>query len=291
MLRSTTQSRWPIRDQRRKYDQTASSAATVITPTPAITKTVSVSTATIGAPVAYTIRVPSTPINVSVYKLRVLDALPAGLTVTGISHNGADIVPGVCGSINVINNISGNSIDLTYDCLPPNAQMVISATGTVRDIAGNQEGVVLSNISTFTWASSALDDLKSPAQSPAVTTTLKEPVLTIDKTLLYVTTASVTQGLQAGDHVKYHIKILAGVGANAVPAYDLVIRDIADENLISPAVTAGPDNPGRGCRRRNFGRRYYVTLGSCRPAAARGDVRVQRRVHAGFRRAAAAGAC
>ncbi|MEI7530221.1 MAG: hypothetical protein WCK76_14885, partial [Elusimicrobiota bacterium] len=231
--------------ERRQYAATASSAATVTTPPPAaITKSVNISTATIGETVIYTIRVPSTTVNVALYKLNVLDSIPAGLTVTGVSHNGASLTPGSCGSVSVTNATAGNSLDVTYDCLPPNTQAVIIATGTVRDIAGNQEGGVLTNGASFTWARAAVEASQPAISTAGIVTTLREPVLAITKTLVSSTTADASQGLQAGDKVRYRIKVVNGSGPDVSPAYDLAIRDIADQDLTSPAVIANPDDPG-----------------------------------------------
>ncbi|MEI7527934.1 MAG: isopeptide-forming domain-containing fimbrial protein [Elusimicrobiota bacterium] len=231
--------------QRRKYAATASSAATVTTPAPTdIAKSVSVSTAVIGDTVVYTLRVPATPVNVALYNLHMQDIIPAGLSVTGISDNGYALAPGSCGNINVMNNIFGNNIDLTYSCLPPNAQAVIIVTGTVSDITGNQAGTVFSNGASFTWTKSAGGAVQPAISTAGIVTTLLEPALAIDKTLVSVSTADAAQGLQAGDKVRYHIKVVNAAGANVSAAHDLVIRDYADQNLTLPAVTAGPDDPG-----------------------------------------------
>ena len=231
--------------QRRQYEGTSISAATVVTPSPAdISKSVNVSSAAIGSAVIYTIRVPATPVNTALYNVRVQDVVPAGLSVTGISNNSSALDPGSCVAINPSSNIFGNSIDMTYGCLPPNSQAVIIVTGTVSDIAGNLAGTVLSNGASYTWAKTSGGAVQPAISTAGITTTLVEPSLSMAKTLVYITTASVAQGLQAGDKVKYHIKVLNGAGANAAPAYDLAIRDISDQDLISPVVTASPDNPG-----------------------------------------------
>ena len=82
---------------RHQYDATVSSVATVTTPLPAgISKSVSVSTATIGDMVVYTIRVPSTTVNATLYDLRIQDVIPAGVSISGVSNNSASLNPGAC---------------------------------------------------------------------------------------------------------------------------------------------------------------------------------------------------
>ena len=231
--------------ERRQYAATASSAATVTTPAPsAVAKAVSVSSAAIGQIVVYTITAPAAPVNVALFDLRVQDAIPAGLTVSAIGNNASSLLAGSCGSVTAANNSSGNALDLTYNCLPPGAQAVIVATAAVRDIAGNQAGTVLNNGASFTWAKTSGGAAQTAISTAGITTTLKEPVLSVDKTLVYITTASASQGLQAGDKVRYRVKVVNASGADVSPAYNLALRDLADSDLISPSVTASPDNPG-----------------------------------------------
>jgi uncharacterized repeat protein (TIGR01451 family)/fimbrial isopeptide formation D2 family protein len=235
--------------QCRQYAASASSAATVTTPMPAgIQKWVSVSTAAIGGSVAYTVAAPSTTVSVALYKVRVKDQIPAGLTVGAYGNNAASLTPGACGAITVTDNnpgAAGNLVDLTYSCLPPGAQAVVSATTTVSDIGANLKGTVITNGANFVWRKSAVDPTDSAVISTSgFTTIVQEPFLGITKALVSVSTADATQGLQAGDKVRYRIKIAAALGANNSAANALVIHDVADTNLISPTVYAFPDNPG-----------------------------------------------
>ena len=52
------------------------------------------------------------------------------------SRENEGVAAGGCGAITVTDNSAGNSLDLTYSCLPPNSQAVVVATTTVSDIAG-----------------------------------------------------------------------------------------------------------------------------------------------------------
>ena len=232
--------------ERRQYAATASSQATVNTPLPTgIAKTVDQTTASIGGVLTYTISVPSAPATVALYDVRIQDALPAGLTLGGLSHNGGILAPGACGSVVVTNNTVGNALDVTYGCLPPGTQAVIVATATVRNVAGNQETTTVSNGASFTWAKTPAGATQAAISTSTINTLLREPHLSIDKTLVSVSTASAAQGLQAGDKARYRIKIVnSPAAAGGGDAHDLLIFDAADANLTAPAVTALPDNPG-----------------------------------------------
>jgi uncharacterized repeat protein (TIGR01451 family)/fimbrial isopeptide formation D2 family protein len=235
-------------DGRRTYGVTNTSATTVTTPLPSIAKSVNISTATIGETVIYTIRVPASPIDVAVYNLNVLDSLPAGLTVAGVSNNGASLAlsPGSCDSVAVDDHLNaGNTVNLTYNCLPPGTQAVIIATGTVTDSAANQEGILLANISSFTWAQTAGGPTQTEIHSSSVTTTVREPLLTIEKTKGPDFMYDSGQGLQQGDTVQYHIKVTNVSGTNRSAAYDLVIRDVSDANLTLTTVLPGSLDPGQ----------------------------------------------
>ncbi len=230
---------------RRQYGPTAPQTTTIHTPAPAgIGKTVTLAQAAIGAQPAYAIVVPTTTIGVALYNVRIQDVIPAGLSAPVHSNNAASIAPGSCGAINVTDNTVGNNLDISYSCLPPGTQAVVFATATVSDIGGNIRGTSISNSASYTWTQTSGGSVQPAVSTSGITTSVIEPVLAITKVFLSSAEANPAAGLEAGDNVTYRIKVVNGLGANVAPAYNLAIYDIADQNLISPSVTADPDNPG-----------------------------------------------
>ncbi len=230
---------------RRTYGPSSTQSTTVTTPPPAgIGKSVSLSSAAIGAMPAYTIAVPTTTIGVALYNVRVLDTIPAGLSVAGHGDNHGSLAAGACGSINITDASAGNTIDVTYSCLPPGTQAVVSATTTVKDAAGNVIGASLSNSASYTWTQTPAGSVQPSVSTSGITTTVVEPVLGITKIFLSSAPANPAEGLQAGDNVTYRIKVVNGLGANVAPAYNMAIYDIADQNLITPTASADAAFPG-----------------------------------------------
>jgi uncharacterized repeat protein (TIGR01451 family)/fimbrial isopeptide formation D2 family protein len=229
---------------RRQYAATPTQSVTVYTPFPSgIGKAVSLSSPTIGASLAYTITVPTTTLDTTLYNVRVQDVLPAGLSIVSHGNNSGAIALGPCPSIIVTDNTVGNSVDLTYSCLPPNTQAVVSATATVKDIVGNVAGTSVSNTASYTWTQTPAGSVE-PSVSTTVVSVIAEPALAITKIFLSSAPANPVEGLQANDQVTYRIKIVNGSGANVAPAYNLAIYDVSDQNLITPAASADTTFPG-----------------------------------------------
>jgi uncharacterized repeat protein (TIGR01451 family) len=157
-----------ITTDRKQYAATPPQTTSINTPAPAgIAKSVSVSSAAIGAAAVYTITVPSTTVSSVLYNVHVLDTIPAGLTFSAVGNNAGALALGGCPSISVTDhsNLGTNTLDVLYSCLPANTQAVIVATTTVQDISGNVKGAVFSNAASYTWRQTP-----SGSDSPAVST-------------------------------------------------------------------------------------------------------------------------
>lgn len=222
--------------ERRTYATVTSNNVDVTTPVPnTMGKTTGSATGRIGQTVTFTLRIPQVLVNAALYDVHIVDNLPTGLKIGSISHNGGTL------GVGVTNVSTGVSADLTYASIPANQQAVITIDAIVENIPGNAAGAIRSNQASYTWASTPGGPTQPPIDSPVVTTTVVEPVVAIQKTFVSQTVANPLLGPGAGDSFTYKIRV---TNTGTAPAYDLVIDDIADDRLISPTVSAGPDAPG-----------------------------------------------
>ena len=222
--------------ERRNYGSTVDATAKVTTEAPAgMGKTASAGTGNIGDEVVFTLSVPQVPVGGVLYDVRIQDSLPAGLALVGFSDNSVAL------GATVVDGSAGDALDLAWDRIPAGAQAQILVTARVANVASNQAQVNLDNTASFTWASSDGGATETAIPSSAARVTVTEPSLTIDKTFVSFDLQDATRGLQAGDKIRYAFNLFnAGDGV----AYGLEIRDLADQDLLNPAVIANPDNPG-----------------------------------------------
>ncbi|MFK7743276.1 MAG: hypothetical protein AB8H80_23370 [Planctomycetota bacterium] len=222
--------------ERRQYAASNASPQSVTTPAPIdIRKAADVVSLAIGEVVTYTLTVPATPVDATVYDLRVADSVDARLRVTGVADNAAAL--GTASS----SNASGNSVDVSFAAVPPNTQAVVTVTAVVENQLPTTTATAIPNVASYTWAQASGGPAQPAIASGSISVTVEEPNLDITKSLKSQTIANPMQGLQAGDTVTYTITLTnSGDGA----AYDFVLRDIANDEFVNPVVTANPDSPG-----------------------------------------------
>jgi len=198
----------------RTYSGGSHSATVQTVSPPGILKARSPLTATIGQYVFYTLTVPSTPITAALHTITVTDQLPANLALVG--------APAITGGVGGTDLSAGDVMTVTFTRIEASAQATIAYTGVVRNIAANQDGVVVTNTGRLAWQ----DGVGAP-QTPLTATatfTVVEPLLAISKV------ASPSSGLETGNEVTYTITI-SHAAASKVPAYDLVVQDVIPDVL------------------------------------------------------------
>ncbi|MBM7845056.1 isopeptide-forming domain-containing fimbrial protein [Herpetosiphon giganteus] len=206
--------------QRSNYND-SSTAPNISVPTPfTVTKSVIAGgTPTIGSFVTYQLSV--TVLEGTTSNIQLVDTLPAGMSyVSGsstLNANGMTIAP-----ITVLP--SGQSLSYTTSSVinpgnsdAPNIMDTDSFTITyqaqVNDVPGNVAGTVLTNDVDATADGVAADNNNS------VNVTVREPLLSIDKSITTSTT-----GVDAADTVRYRIEVFPQAASNA-NAFGLNISD------------------------------------------------------------------
>ncbi len=184
--------------------------ATVTTTGSAVTKTVDAPTATIGQQRDFIITA-SIPARVNFYDAVLVDDVPAGMTISGVTIQCTIAVLGDCNS-----DLTGGGSVLTPSgtqrawwlgdiAASPNARTITATyTGTVLRVAGNIAPNTLVNsarirwnqVNTLTAAPATYAAYTSSTTSPTVTATvtLTEPVVSVSKTVQGVTSATVNPG-------------------------------------------------------------------------------------------------
>ena len=154
----------------RTYSGGSHSATVQTVSPPGILKARSPITATIGQYVFYTLTVPSTPITAALHTITVTDQLPTNVSLVGAPHDHRR-----CGRDEPQRRGSGA---VAFTRIDANTQATIAITGVVRNIAANQDGVVLTNTASLAWQDGA-GVPQTPLISNGVAITVREPVLTI----------------------------------------------------------------------------------------------------------------
>ena len=221
---------------RRGYDPVSGPLVEVSTPSPtAMTNTVAPTNASIGEVVTFTLTVPHTGLGAALYDVRVLDDVDSRLRVTSITHNGAAL------GVTVTTGSSGEPVDLQFSHIPANQQAVVTVQAVVENQPGTVRTVGIDNAARFVWASGTGQAAKSPIPSPTVQVTVIEPNLAVTNALERVELANAAKGLQAGDKIVYRIRVN---NTGDAPAHDFILRHVVDDELESPEIVGGPDNPG-----------------------------------------------
>ncbi len=193
-----------------------SHATTVQTVAPvAILKSGTPLTATIGEYIFYTITVPTPTITATLHNVTVTDQLPANLALVGS--------PVISGGVNSADLSNTDGLTVTFERIDPTLRASIAFTTVVRNSALNQAGVDVVNRARLAWQNGA-GEAEPPLISNAITTTLIEPVLTIDKQ------AHNVSAVKAGDIVTYSLRIAHAPTSNAT-AHNLTIIDNIPDNF------------------------------------------------------------
>ena len=181
--------------------------------------------ATIGEEVTYSITVPSAPSSSTLYDVAVTDVLDVNVEFVSAS------VTGVSGASTAAS--TANQMNVTIPQIPAGQQATIELRVRVRNIASAQQGVVVSNTASYTYAKTAGGTAVAPLVSPAVTFTIVEPTVAIAKT-------GDKTGAKGGDVVRYTVSLTASAAADASGAFDLRLVDTLAPGLQyvgNPAVS------------------------------------------------------
>jgi uncharacterized repeat protein (TIGR01451 family)/fimbrial isopeptide formation D2 family protein len=222
--------------ERREYGPSVASAAAVsgVVPTD-LTKTVGATGATIGAEFTYTITVPGTTVDAALFDVNVLDALPDSFSLVSVATNAAGL------GATFTDSSSGQALSYLFSAIPANTQATVELTVRVNNVAINQDTLQVINTARYTYASTSAGDASAEISADSPPFDILEPNLNVDLSFDRFVIADAAQGLQAGDRAIYNVVVTNDGDA---PAYDIVIDSLASEKLISPLVTAEPDNPG-----------------------------------------------
>lgn len=166
--------------------------------------------ATIGEEVVYSLTVPSAPSSATLYDVAVTDVLDGNIefvsaTVTGVS--GATTTASTATQMNA-----------TIPQIPAGQQATIELRVRVRNIATAQQGVLVSNTVSYTYAKAAGGTSVTPLVSPTATFIIVEPALAVAK-------SGDRTGAKGGDVVRYTVNLTAAAAADASDAFDLRLVD------------------------------------------------------------------
>ena len=229
------------------YRPQAQDVVTIASPT--LTKSVTPSTATIGQTVTYTVTV-TVPGLLNVPTLTLLDKAPAGLTnITPVSAT--CVQAGAACNEFVGTTLASNPAHATMsgwylgqftgagsivNGQPVDRVITITYTAKVADVAGNTAGANLTNSAALYWGDA--DDSTPPTQVPescddefdfhsgdaTATVTVTEPSVSIAKSVDKST-------LGPTDVATFKVTATNATGANATPAYGVVITDTVPAGL------------------------------------------------------------
>ncbi len=190
---------------------------------PYILKSSSPDQATIGEAVAFTITVPDRAITATLYNITITDNVDPGMLLLTNTVQ-------VSGGVGVVDQTVGNSLRILYSSIPAGTQSFIRYTAVVRNVIGNQEGVIIPNQATLEW------DSQPPVTTPPVNTELIEPTLLVSKVV--TPTHSVPGGI-----VFYSLRVYHTPG-DTETAYNVTISDVVPSNLSyipgSLSINSGP---------------------------------------------------
>ncbi len=197
----------------------------------ALSKVNTQSSATIGQPFSYTIKVPATPTNVPLYDVRILDNL--GLSAANMVFVGAQVKSG--GTWNLTNTGTATNIILqdlsTGIDIPAGGQAEIQVTVALQNTTTNQSGVTFTNSASYTYDKINGNSLTQAIGGAATTSgmTVVEPHLTAAKTVSYASPAqSINTPAAPGNFLRYTVTINNNGGSEA---YDADVMDFLPTNV------------------------------------------------------------
>ncbi|MEJ2142392.1 MAG: isopeptide-forming domain-containing fimbrial protein [Gammaproteobacteria bacterium] len=164
--------------------------------------------ATIGQEVIYQITVPGTASTSTLYDIQVIDTLDPNLGFVSAT---------VTGGIGVTDNstVSPAELNVLIDEIPAGQQVVIEVRTQVLNVATAQEGVVVNNTASYTYAYTDGGATQPALTSNNVAITIIEPILTLEKT----GPATLGVGIPGSFTLNIH-----NIGSS--PAYDLTVTDL-----------------------------------------------------------------
>ncbi|HDP90208.1 MAG TPA: DUF11 domain-containing protein, partial [Thioalkalivibrio sp.] len=205
---------------------------TVITinfpPPTAPLKTSNQVTATIGEEVVYTITVPGTVEDRSLYEVEITDVLDPNLEYVDATVSGVD--PTL-----VSNTSTASELQIAIAEIPAGEQAVIELRARVRNIETARQGLIIENIAAYTYTNLPGGVRYPPLSSAAVPIELFEPYIE-----QVVKTPSLTTPT-GGETLRYSVTLTATGGINP-DVFDVTLIDTLDLGLVyagNPAVTVG----------------------------------------------------
>ncbi|GMG86400.1 isopeptide-forming domain-containing fimbrial protein [Biformimicrobium ophioploci] len=180
------------------------------------TKTISVSEATIGQDVTYTITVPGTPVNAALGSVSVGDTLDPALQFVSatVELNGAPL------AVSAVQ--SGQDLSWDIGDIPAGQQAVISLTARVANTQSVNTAISpVQNLATYNYTGTA-----QPLTSTPVDLTIVEPELAMTKTVANITDPG--QPAASGDVLEYTLTIPNGGSSTA---FDVNVADLLPAQL------------------------------------------------------------
>ncbi len=236
----------------------ASTTDTVRLATAAIAKAVSPTSATIGEPLSYTVRV-TIPAGISLYDMTVVDVVPDSIDVDGYDSETCESGCPLVNPVNRYTPVVAGTTKLAWDLgdigAPLSTPQVIALTyhGHLRAthrIGGapvvapqtpTNSATVSSNQTDVNGAFDAASipttftDSSQPATAPV---TVVEPSLVIDKKVKVGTAGSFVDGpasARSDSALTYQIVV---TNTGSAPAYDAVVTDLPDAELTNVVLAA-----------------------------------------------------
>ncbi|MEM7029619.1 MAG: FG-GAP-like repeat-containing protein, partial [Chloroflexota bacterium] len=162
---------------------------------------------TIGSSVIFTLTVPASPLDVTMYDVLVTDTVDSRLRVDSVSQN-------LAGAGNSVSQTS-NQVTASFDSIAPGQQSTIVIQASVPLTSSVQDGDLISNVAQLNYRNDA------EKSSNPVADTLLVPAFTTDKQATPVV-------IDSGDTVTYTL-IVNNVGGGI--AKNVIINDLLPNNI------------------------------------------------------------
>lgn len=228
--------------------QTTTATETVTVLGAPLVKSVDAPTATVGEERAYTVTI-SLPADVNFYDAAIIDDVPAGLAVSGISitctyGGGGDCLGDLPGGGATLTP-SGTRIgwwlgDILSD--PDTRAVVLTYTGTVLDVPANVDAATIPNTARFRWSTTnaivgpPADASYTPdaVASDDATVTVVEPDVEIAKTVNGLDADTVAPG-------EAFVYQVTATNTGTSTAYDVTVEDVVPTGVVvnAPAISHG----------------------------------------------------
>ncbi|MDT3706704.1 MAG: isopeptide-forming domain-containing fimbrial protein [Thiobacillus sp.] len=236
-------------DEREVYGPTNTATATLSTPAPALAKANTQTTAGVGEQFKYRITVPATPVDATLYDVRILDDLNASaadmrFVSASVVSGGAWTLANTSGSnTNLVIEGTGGGIDI-----PAGGQAVIEITVELLNTSTNVLGLTFTNTADYTYSQVDNTPASRAAGQPGTTAPMQIVGLVAQKTVaIDPDNDNGTKGiLDAGDGLIYTITVN---NPGTVPVTNVVLTDdlpantayVADSVMLNGAPVGQPD--------------------------------------------------